>query len=207
IAGLVTAYRYGEPFTSEDENLLTVVSSLLSLVLSNIRAQQKIQKLADQDELTGVGNKRSMRKRLAAEVERSRVYKVPLSVLMYDLDDFKEINDSYGHPMGDVVLSELCGAVRETLRPTDHLARFGGDEFTIVLPHTDLKGARATAERILEKVRGLRLMSDEGRMITISVSIGVASFLDSDSGPADLLQRADERLYDSKHGGKDRVSW
>lgn len=207
VAGLIAIYRSGSPYTPEDENLLTVVSTLLSLVLSNIRAQQKIQQLADQDELTGMGNKRSMRKRLAAEVERSRVYKVPLSVLMFDVDDFKRVNDLYGHPLGDVVLSELCGAVKETLRPTDHLARFGGDEFTIVLPHTDLKGARSTADRILERVRTLRLMADDGRMITTSISIGLATFLDSDRGPSDLLQRADDRLYDSKHGGKDRVSW
>jgi diguanylate cyclase (GGDEF)-like protein len=140
-------------------------------------------------------------------VERSRIYKVPLSVLMFDVDDFKYINDNYGHPLGDVVLSELCGAIKETLRPTDHLARFGGDEFTIVLPHTDLKGARATADRILERVRKLRLMSDDGKMIRTAISIGLATFLESDDGPADLLQRADDRLYDSKHAGKNRVSW
>lgn len=207
VAGLVAIYRGDQPFSQEDEDLLHVVSSLLSLVLANIRAHHKIQQLADQDELTGMGNKRSMRKRLGAEVERSRIYKVPLSVLMFDVDDFKLINDSFGHPLGDVLLSELCGAIKETLRPTDHLARFGGDEFTIVLPHTDLKGARATADRILERVRKLRIMSDDGRMITTSVSIGLATFLDSDQGPADLLQRADDRLYDSKHGGKNRVSW
>lgn len=207
VAGLLAVYRADAPFTEEDRNLLTVVASLLSLVLSNIRAQQKIQQLADQDELTGMGNKRSMRKRLAAEVERSRVYKVPLSVLMFDVDDFKQINDTYGHPMGDVVLSELCGAIKETLRPTDHLARFGGDEFTIVLPHTDLKGGRATAERILERTRKLRLMADDGRMITATISIGLATFLESDDDFNDLLQRADDRLYDSKHGGKNRVSW
>ncbi len=90
VAGLVAVYRSGEPFTKQDEDLLHVVSSILSLVLSNIRAHQKIQQLADQDELTGMGNKRSMRKRLTAEVERSRIYKVPLSVLMFDVDDFKQ---------------------------------------------------------------------------------------------------------------------
>lgn len=207
VAGLIAVYRSEAPFSKQEQDVLHIVSSILSLVLSNIRAQQKIQQLADQDELTGMGNKRSMRKRLAAEVERSRIYKVPLSVLMFDVDDFKYINDNYGHPLGDVLLSELCGAIKETLRPTDHLARFGGDEFTIVLPHTDLKGARATADRILERVRKLRLTTDDGRMVTTSVSIGLASFLDSDQGPADLLQRADDRLYDSKHGGKNKVSW
>ncbi len=85
---------------------------------------------------------------------------------------------------------------------------FGGDEFTIVLPHTDLQGARATADRILERVRKLRLMTpDDGRMVTTSISIGLATFLDSDEGAADLLQRSDDRLYESKHGGKNRVSW
>jgi diguanylate cyclase (GGDEF)-like protein len=207
VAGLLALYRAQPEFTSEEESLFEVLTSLISMVLANIHAQRRIQKLADTDDLTGIGNKRSFRSKLAAEVERSHVYKVPLSVMMMDLDDFKAINDTHGHPMGDVILSELCGAIREILRPTDHFARFGGDEFTVILPHTDLEGAKATAERIVERVREMRLEADDDSVIALTLSIGIATYRDGDGSPSDLLQRADDRLYESKHSGKDRVSW
>jgi diguanylate cyclase (GGDEF)-like protein len=207
VAGLLALYRAEPAYTSEEEGIFEVATSLIAMALANIHAQRRIQKLADTDDLTGIGNKRSFRTKLAAEVERSRVYRVPLSVLMIDLDDFKAINDTHGHPMGDVILSELCGAIREILRPTDHFARFGGDEFTVILPHTDLDGAKATAERILERVREMRLEADDDSVIALTLSIGISTYRDSDGNPSDLLQRADDRLYESKHSGKDRVSW
>ena len=119
-------------------------------------------------------------------MERARVYSLPLTLLMFDIDEFKAINDSFGHTIGDVVLSELCGAVRETLRPPDLFARFGGDEFAIILPHTDLGGACAVADRILQKVRALTIPADEEGSIRCSISLGIADYRRTERPPQDV---------------------
>jgi len=103
------------------------------------------------------------------------------------------------------VLSELCGAVHDSLRPPDVLARFGGDEFAIILPHTDLEGARVVAGRILDRVRDVAIAGDDEETIRCSVSIGGAVYRTGDSA-TDLLRRADERLYESKRSGKNRCT-
>ncbi|HEY5611621.1 MAG TPA: GGDEF domain-containing protein [Thermoanaerobaculia bacterium] len=209
IAGTLILYRGTSEFGFEDNRYLDILSTQVSMVLGNIRAQEKIQSLADTDELTGVWNKRHLKRTLAIEIERARTYVVPLSLLMFDVDDFKAINDRYGHSMGDVVLSELCGTVRETLRPPDLFARYGGDEFIVILPHTDLWGARSAGDRILQKVRTLDLFApdDDGLRITPSISIGIATYVPPDMTANDLVERADQRLYDSKRSGKNRYSW
>ncbi|MGZ5429227.1 MAG: GGDEF domain-containing protein, partial [Thermoanaerobaculia bacterium] len=123
-------------------------------------------------------------------------------------DDFKRINDTYGHLIGDVLLSELCGTVRETVRPPDTLARFGGDEFAVVLPHSDMYGARSVAERILQRARALRILAADGvTEVRCTVSIGIATYVPPAMTSAELVQRADERMYESKRLGKNRVSW
>lgn len=207
-AGTLILYRGDSEFRFEDNRYLEILSTQVSMVLGTIRAQMKIQSLADTDDLTGVWNKRHLKRNLGIEVERARTYGVPLSLLMFDVDDFKRINDRYGHPMGDVVLSELCGIVRETLRPPDFFARYGGDEFVIVLPHTDLAGARAAGDRILQKVRALDIMPpDDASKIKPSISMGIATYVPPDMTANDLIELADQRLYDSKKSGKNRYSW
>lgn len=203
IAGLVVIDRE-EPFLPEDRQVLEIFASQISLLLGNLASREQILSLADTDELTGIWNKRYLRRQLPQEIERARVYGLPLSLLIFDVDDFKQINDSFGHTVGDVVLSELCGAVRETLRPPDFFARFGGDEFAVVLPHTDLGGARAVADRILENVQRLTIPTDEEGEIRCSVSIGIADYQPGDGSANDLIRRADELLYDAKRAGKNR---
>jgi diguanylate cyclase (GGDEF)-like protein len=193
------------PFDETDAQLLEIFAAQVAMLLGHFTAREQIQNLADTDDLTGIWNKRYFRRQLPQEIERARVYSLPLSLLMFDVDDFKEINDSLGHTIGDVVLSELCGAVREILRPPDLFARFGGDEFAIILPHTDLGGACAVAERILKKVRALTIPTDEEGAVQCSISLGVADFGDGD-GATDLIRRADERLYESKRNGKNRYT-
>lgn len=208
VAGLVVLFRESTPFSEEEHRLLQIFTNQLSTILGVIRAHEQIQNLADSDDLTGIWNKRYFRRQLPTEVERSRIYNIPLSLLMLDLDDFKSINDTYGHMMGDVVLSELCGTIRETLRPPDLFARFGGDEFSVILPHTDLWGARSVSDRILQRVRELNVLtSEDGRRLPCTISMGVATLLSNDMTANELIERADERLYTAKKEGKNRYSW
>lgn len=204
-AGVVFLFRHDPPFRDEDHSLIDIFTTQMALLLDNLSSRERIQELADSDDLTGIWNKRYFRRQLPHEIERARVYNLPLSLLMFDVDDFKQINDGFGHTIGDVVLSELCGAVRETIRPPDFFVRFGGDEFAVVLPHTDLSGAAAVAERILAKVRQLTIPTDEEGSIRCSVSIGVAHYRSGESA-TDLIRRADERLYDAKRAGKNRIA-
>jgi diguanylate cyclase (GGDEF)-like protein len=204
-AGMIMLFRGSEPFAVSEQQIVEIFAAQVAMLLAQFSARAEIRGLADTDDLTGIGNKRSLRRHLTQEVERARVYNLPLSMLMIDVDDFKAINDRHGHTIGDVVLSELCGAIRERLRPPDIFTRFGGDEFAVILPHTDLAGARAVAERVLERVRLMAIPADEGDDIRCAVSIGIAAFEGSDSA-GELLRRADERLYQSKRAGKNRYT-
>jgi len=204
--GLVLLCRGGAPFTEGERQVVAIFSTQVSMLLDTIHARERIVNLAATDDLTGIWNKRYFRRQLPQEMERSRTFNVPLSLLMFDIDDFKLINDSFGHVVGDVVLSELSGAVRSMLRPTDVLARFGGDEFAIILPHTDSAGAVAVAERLLEVVRSLTIPTDEEGAIRCSVSVGIAEFRREDQFSNDLTRRADERMYVAKRQGKNRYT-
>lgn len=204
VAGLTVLNR-ARPFSARDRQIFEIFVTQISLLIGNLTSRARILSLADTDDLTGIWNKRYFRRQLPQEIERARVYGVPLSLLIFDVDDFKQINDSFGHTVGDVVLSELCGAVRETLRPPDCFVRFGGDEFAVLLPHTDLPGAAAVADRILERVAELVIPTDDEGAIRCAISIGAAAFRMSDANPNELVRRADARLYEAKRRGKNRL--
>ena len=204
-AGLLLLQRDEPGFSDAEQQILEIFSAQISMLLGHLSAHEQILAMADTDDLTGIWNKRYFRRQLPHEIERARVYGLPLSLLMFDIDDFKEINDTFGHTAGDVVLSELCGAVRETLRPPDLFARFGGDEFAVILPHTDLGGACAVADRIMRKVTMLTIPTDEEGAIRPAISMGVADYMPNDNA-TELTRRADERLYLSKRNGKNRYT-
>jgi diguanylate cyclase (GGDEF)-like protein len=202
-AGMLLLCRSDPPFSEDAHQVFAIFATQIAMLLDTIRVRERIMNLAETDELTGVWNKRYFRRQLPHEIERARTFGVPLSLLFFDIDDFKQINDSLGHIIGDVVLSELCGAVREMLRPTDVVVRFGGDEFAVILPHTDITGAIAVAERVLRRVRALTIPTDEEATVQCSISIGLAEF-ERDDSASDLVRRADERLYEAKRQGKNR---
>ncbi len=159
--------------------------------------------LATHDALTGIFNKRRFDEAFPAEAKRAASGKRPLSLVVFDIDFFKRINDTRGHSAGDAVLRELTGVAKACLNDTDLLARVGGEEFAVLLPEP-LESARAKSERLRAAVEAHDFRWD-GERVPITISVGVAE-LGTDEGPEALYVRTDTLLYQSKHGGRNQVS-
>jgi diguanylate cyclase (GGDEF)-like protein len=157
------------------------------------------------DQLTSLGNRRLFDQRFAEEVARSRRYNEPLSLIMIDLDRFKEINDRYGHVTGDEVLAAVGVLLHDSLRVSDIAARYGGDEFSVILPGTTKTEAWVVAEKIRSELQGLHVKTSAGHEVIVRASLGVASYSPDHEGPMQLLEAADAALYRAKHSGRDRV--
>ncbi|WP_255987410.1 GGDEF domain-containing protein [Chitinolyticbacter albus] len=169
-------------------------------------AMQKLEESSNRDGLTGVFNRRYVDMRLHDEIQRIDRYHVdPFSVLLFDLDHFKKINDTYGHVAGDEVLREVARRAQAVLREPDVFGRYGGEEFVLILPQTDLSGAYAAAERIRFEIAADTVASGDER-ITVTASIGVAQYQPGVTSAEKILSMADEALYASKHGGRNRVT-
>lgn len=169
------------------------------------RERERLEAQSITDDLTGLFNRRAFDSRLVEEVSRADRYDVPLSLIMLDLDGFKEINDRHGHLAGDALLRAVGVLLKTVLRATDIAVRYGGDEFAVVLPGTPKTDAWAVAEKIRISLAGLAADSGEGRSVGTTVSIGVASYGEGRSEPTALLQAADAALYLAKRSGRDRV--
>jgi diguanylate cyclase (GGDEF)-like protein len=168
-------------------------------------ANKRLRKLSITDGLTDLFNHRHIHELLHEEFERTRRSGEPLAVAMLDLDRFKLVNDTFGHPTGDVILYETARILRETAREIDMVGRYGGEEFVVILPGTDEEAAAQFADRVRVAVSEY-LFRDEANEVTMTVSGGVASFpgLDIDH-PDVLIKRADEALYAAKEGGRNRI--
>jgi diguanylate cyclase (GGDEF)-like protein len=188
------------------KNLLVVLSERVrsdnEYIASSLGVLRQAERNAHTDALTGLGNRHWMRTMFEREVVRTMHANRALCLMMIDVDNFKLFNDRYGHIAGDRVLVAVAEALREYLRPTDLVARFGGDEFAVLLPDLQLKQARQTAERIRQQVAGL---SPPSLAMAVTVSIGLASRT-GDDDVATLVQRADEAMYVAKQGGRNRVA-
>ncbi len=169
------------------------------------RQQKKLETLAQTDALTGLNNHRHFMDQLAHEVQRAIRYKSPLSVMILDLDDFKRVNDTYGHLVGDRVLITLAGLIRQHVRSTDITARYGGDEFCVALPNTTARGARALAKKIREGIVEYEFLSDADTPFHITCSIGLAQFHKDMKNSMVILKFADQALYRAKSGGRNQV--
>jgi diguanylate cyclase (GGDEF)-like protein len=166
--------------------------------------QNALEHLATTDHLTNLLNRRAFLEATEKEMRRSHRYGQPLTLLMLDIDHFKRVNDTYGHPAGDEVLRRIAASTRHLLRDEDLTGRLGGEEFAIVLVQAPLIAATAVAER-LRKTIGELVIDFEGRQISVTVSIGVAEFGADADNLTRLVAVADERLYAAKHSGRDRV--
>ena len=158
------------------------------------------------DDLTGLSNRRRFQEALGTEVERARRFGQGLGLMMLDIDDFKVVNDTYGHQQGDMVLREVGRVVRETTREIDEPARYGGEELAVVLPGTDLEGAYQLAERVREGIESLAFdFPGRDEPMRMTASVGVAALPDSADDARGLVAAADEALYVAKRGGKNRT--
>jgi diguanylate cyclase (GGDEF)-like protein len=157
------------------------------------------------DPLTGCLNHGAMRERLSEEIARARRQGTPLAVTILDLDDFKRVNDTYGHPTGDALLRHVAEALRGEYRSFDQVARYGGDEFVVILPNVRGPRADIAAARALRVLREIHLARPDGGHEQITVSCGVAEWV-APEGPAELLERADRALRESKAAGKDGMA-
>ncbi|NTV13673.1 MAG: GGDEF domain-containing protein [Desulfobulbaceae bacterium] len=174
-------------------------------ISESFKKQREYQLTATVDELTGLYNRRWLRDMLARQMQRSRVNIAPLAVLVIDVDHFKQINDQHGHGIGDLVLRELALIMMTGVRPTDLVARYGGEEFIIVLPGTDLAGARLVAERMRRKVAGARMVASSGEALPLlTISLGLAQMREIEMID-EFIARADAALYQAKREGRNRV--
>jgi diguanylate cyclase (GGDEF)-like protein len=200
--GLVELFsKVGVRWDDQRLQLARTMANEAAMALENARLYENARDLADRDPLTGFYNHRFLHERLGEEVVRAQRARRPLGVLMLDLDDFKLVNDTFGHLFGDRVLTWTAEIIRATLRASDIPARYGGDEFAIILPETDHDEAVRAAERILEAFRDRPFVGEQRGPVPISASIGVATYPDAGRTPTDLIAAADRALYTVKREG------
>src|SRR5262245_13827502 len=167
-----------------------------------LEAQEKLRHQATHDGLTGIMNRAAILEKLEVELQRSRRQKMPLTVIMADIDGFKNINDTYGHQVGDVVLRNVAQSLSSTVRIYDALGRYGGEEFLLVAPGCDAKEAGALGRRLQRKVRELAI---DGLTSSVTCSFGLVTTSDAQVDAGWLIRAADDALYRAKANGRDRI--
>jgi diguanylate cyclase (GGDEF)-like protein len=193
-----------EAYTFDDLRLLDFVSDLVSSAVNNARLYKTTEELSIKDSLTGLYVHRYLKQRMAEEAKRSRLTKAPFSLIMVDIDHFKDYNDKYGHSAGDKVLIGIANIMQESTKDGYIIARYGGEEFVILMPNSDKEKARGLAEQIKKTVssRSFILRREETR---VTISAGVVSYSSDIKDEDEMLKRADFCLYKAKKEGRNRV--
>ncbi|MDR0330742.1 MAG: diguanylate cyclase [Chitinispirillales bacterium] len=192
-------------FKSDLEQTLNTIVENASVAAARSVLYMKMEKLATTDGLTGLNNHRTFQEIASREFERAKRYGRPLSMLLTDIDHFKSFNDTYGHPVGDLVLREIAGCIRSAVRVNDFPARYGGEEFAVVLPETAEQGAMVIAERIRQTVEA-RVIESGQNMLRVTISIGCVTFPTYGTTQQEIIDCADKALYASKKGGRNRAT-
>ncbi|MHC4641079.1 MAG: sensor domain-containing diguanylate cyclase [Planctomycetota bacterium] len=190
-------------FDSEDIALIELFSQLVGASIGNIKLFEKIQHQATTDGLTGLANHKTFYEILEKELWRSRRYGGQISLIMIDIDNLKKINDTYGHRAGDKVIREISRKIKECIRQIDTAARYGGDEFAVILPNTSLADATIVAERMVDAVAHSPAIWKKDH-IPLSISVGLGQY-DADTNPEDITSGSDKALYTAKKAGKNTV--
>ncbi len=201
---LVLMDRRPGAYGRSEIRLLEILAPQAAVAIAHARLHRQTEEMANTDGLTGLLNRRRFEERLAEEFARAARAPSPFSLLVADIDHFKRINDSHGHPAGDLVLRQVARRLVRQARTSDAVSRLGGEEFGLLLVQADRAGALAFAERVREDIAGMPIELDTGEL-RVTLSIGLASFPEDGTEPVALLARADQALYDAKRGGRNRV--
>jgi len=196
--------RHYNELTRLNNELFNLQRELTRKNIELERLNTEVQRLAMTDSLTGLYNRRGFFEFSVREVAHVKRFKHTLSVIMLDIDHFKEVNDTYGHETGDQVLEKIAALFNAQLRKIDILGRYGGEEFSLLLPETELAGARETAERLRRVMADTPIETGQG-LLNITISLGVAVFTDNRTTLEDLLKHADQAMYMAKKTGRNRV--
>ena len=197
--------RGAAPYGAEDIRLLTLLAAWTAMALENLRLAQNVEKLAVTDDLTQVYNYRFLKSALRREIKRAGRYHQDLSLIMIDVDNLKSYNDRHGHLRGSFLLREMAGLFSAHVRSWDLVAKYGGDEFTVILPQTELAGARAVAERLRSAVEAHTFpLASPGQ---ITVSMGLAAFPGDGQTTSALIETADRALYLAKQRGRNQAGY
>ncbi len=198
--------RRSQAYQEEHRQLLETLAAQVAVALENARLYEQTRQLAITDALTGLYNRRHLFSLGAREIQRARRFGHPLTALMIDLDDFKQVNDRYGHHVGDQVLRQWAQRTAATLREVDILGRYGGEEFGVFLPETTLEQGIHLARRLRQHIAAEPFNTEKGP-VRLTVSIGLAAWNEHITSAAALLQEADFAQYAAKHAGKNRIAW
>ncbi len=195
----------GEPFTKADLALLLKLVKHAAMAIERASLYQKMEELTITDDLTNLFNLRYLNRAIETEIDRSNRYGPPLTLIFMDIDSFKTVNDQHGHLVGSKLLVEIAQLLLNSLRTLDIVARYGGDEFVIVLPQTPSEAGFKVAERLRKAVERHVFLKHEGYSIKLTASLGVASYPENAKGKEDLFQIADEAMYRGKYSTKNIV--
>jgi diguanylate cyclase (GGDEF)-like protein len=197
--------KRGGKFTQADLEVLLTLVEPCAIAIENAILFQRTEQLTITDDLTKLFNSRYLNLYISREIKRCKRHGIPLSVIFLDLDGFKGVNDAYGHLAGSRTLTEVGGILVEAVRESDILARYGGDEFVVVLPETPPSGALVIAERIRKAIESHSFLKDQGLEARISASFGIASYPDHALTPEGLIQKADQAMYRVKERDKNGI--
>jgi two-component system cell cycle response regulator len=207
IIGLILLSSYSEDvYTEKDKKLLNLIVNQTSIVMDNARLYQKVESLSITDELTKMYNKRYLAQMFPLELNRIKRNNSILSLIMFDIDFFKNVNDTYGHLQGDIILREVGRIAKEEIRKIDFPIRYGGEEFMLILPGVNLAAAKNIAERLRAVVEKFSFPSQQGALhITISLGVGLCNKENADEDGKTIIKLVDEALYKAKKSGRNQV--
>jgi diguanylate cyclase (GGDEF)-like protein len=197
----------GEPFSEDAEEFIETIAGQAAIAIENAKLYTQAQELAIHNGLTGIYNYRYFMRTLEEEIKRAERYNRCVSLIMLDIDHFKLVNDTYGHQRGDEVLRGLAEVLIANTRDTDMVCRYGGEEFVVILPETDLKSAIDAAAKLNKAVAKAHYARKKGESIKLTISLGVSTFPDTAANQEELLRQADDALYEAKKQRDAVCSW